>query len=207
MSKKISKLPSFEIPISDEMRRALIPIKLSLSTIKALKIADGGIQAMKQCLDDSERAKRLLLTSDELLKLTMPSALAIVESELAKNGQLTPRQLVFLILESKGIDTLQHAKELGSKGGLAKTGHKSDIYYALREVTQIKNSDSYAAIANYLNSLSDTQLENIVVIKSQLPTKLGLEGCLEYQNSKGKVKTIKSDGIATHLRNIKISNK
>ena len=73
---------------------------------------------------DSKRAKRLLGLADELLKKPYGDALKNINYELLANGQLTSRQLLFLMAEFKGIDTSSMAKVLGKNGGEGKKGHK-----------------------------------------------------------------------------------
>ena len=61
---------------------------------------------------DSKRAKRLLGLADELLKKPYADALKNMNYELLANGQLTSRQLLFLMAEFRDIDT---AKIVDSK--------------------------------------------------------------------------------------------
>jgi hypothetical protein len=164
-------------------------------------------KSIEELDNDSERAKKLLRFADEFQDISIPDGLKIIEDELRENGALTSRQLLFLIAESLDIDTSSMAKVLGTNGGKGKAGHKCELYYAVQEVTKIVNACSYSKVARHLNNSTNQTIKGVVVIKSNLPTKTGLDGILEYETSDGKLKSIKSSGIAAHIRAIKNYNK
>ena len=158
---------------------------------------------LKKLSSDFNRAKRLLAFADEFDEIDITEGLTTLENELQANGALTSRQLFYLIIETQGVDTSSMGKVLGKNGGEGKKGHKCELYYAVKKVTELIESNKYIDVARYLNKQTNQTIMDITVISSNLPYTTNEAGIMEYQTSKGKVKPITSSGIAAHIRNIK----